>query len=183
MPAVWGVLRGAPGKTSRASRGGRRSRQRAVADGRARGGPHDPRSVSRRREGGGGGGGGGAGPPLPGPPLGDDGNGARPHWGRAVPNASLYSARRPAPGPLRLFMRLSSLRLPLAGLVLLLAGLLLAATPSPEPDKPPSGFTPSTWNWQKAFEAKLQERASASFCRDHLRFLTSQPHLRSEERR
>jgi len=74
-------------------------------------------------------------------------------------------------------MKLSSLRLPLAGLVLLLAGLLLAATPSPEPEKPPSGFTPSTWNWQKAFEAKLQQRASASFCRDHLRFLTSQPHL------
>src|SRR3972149_5411348 len=145
MPAAWGVLRGAPGKTSRASRGGRRSRQRAVADGRARGGPHDPRSVSRGREGGGAGGGGdarprhprlsderlrrrlGGRPPLPGSPLRDYGNGARPHWGRAVPNASLYSARRPAPGPLSLLMKLSSLRFLLAGLVLPLAGLLLVA--------------------------------------------------------
>src|SRR3989304_2291955 len=176
MPAARGVLRGAPGKASRPSRGGRRSRQRAVADGRACGGPRHPRSVSRGGQGGGAGGGRdarprhpglsnerlrrrlGGRPPLPGSPLRDYGSGAQPHWGRAGPNASLYSARRPAPGPLSLLMKLSSLRLPLAGLVLLLAGLLLAATPSPEPAKPPTGLPPP-------------------FCGAPLRSPPSQPHL------
>ncbi|MBI4466473.1 MAG: M28 family metallopeptidase [Acidobacteria bacterium] len=65
----------------------------------------------------------------------------------------------------------------LAAALALLGGVVLLEATSPAPgEKPPTGFSEHTWTWEKAFEAKLQERVEAARCREHLRFLTRQPH-------
>jgi len=41
----------------------------------------------------------------------------------------------------------------------------------------PTGFGAARWEWQKEFEAKLQQRVEAANCANHLRFLTAEPHV------
>jgi len=68
-----------------------------------------------------------------------------------------------------------------ARLLLLLAPALLAAMVAPaeeaQPAARPTGFSASRWEWQRAFEAKLKAETVASRCREHLQFLTDQPHV------
>ncbi len=63
--------------------------------------------------------------------------------------------------------------------VLLLAGggLLTFAWPQQRPATPPTGFAAATWQWQHKYEGMLQGEVRADNTRDHLRFLTDQPHV------
>src|SRR3990170_5862281 len=74
--------------------------------------------------------------------------------------------------------------LPLWALLLLLAaGTMAAADPAANQATPtpsqvrPTGFSEATWSWEQEFEAKLNAEVRADSCRDHLRFLTDQPHV------
>jgi N-acetylated-alpha-linked acidic dipeptidase len=41
----------------------------------------------------------------------------------------------------------------------------------------PTGFSAETWDWEQEFEVKLKAAVAGDSCRDHLRFLTDQPHV------
>ena len=68
-------------------------------------------------------------------------------------------------------------------LLLLTGGTVTAANPAANQTTPtpsqarPTGFSAATWSWEQEFEAKLNAEVRADSCRDHLRFLTDQPHV------
>ncbi len=74
--------------------------------------------------------------------------------------------------------RLLARSIPLLAFLLSAGGILAAvAWPPTHRVALPTGFTAATWQWQHEYEEKLQSEVRADNTRDHLRFLTDQPHV------